>query len=390
MTESFLEYCCMGVIGKASALDAESFLNELKTSHGLEALIVNSVEAGNYAVGALYAGIPSVALLHEFPEYTVPAGKMASVVQCADRVIVPSELVRESLQREVATFCLNPANNVIIRPQGYLPSLQDDTTNDLTPDEIFGLLKIDKPGSAKIVLGAGYVQLRKGVDLFVQTAAQTRELWGDDVRFVWVGDGYDPTDPQYSVWVADMVRRLDLEDHVFFLRHQSSLKTLFELSDVFYLPSRLDPFPNVVVDALMAGKPVVCFDRATGSADLFRNGHARGAAVEYCDVRAAARSLVEFMKTADPQAAERTQRTVGERFDFGEYVAFIDEQLRDCKSASSETDGHARSHREVRHVRRLFSQRHPARIRALGEEHHARLRGAGHQGLGPAESEAGL
>jgi glycosyltransferase involved in cell wall biosynthesis len=325
----FLEYSCMVVVGNPTGLDAEYLLKEIASTHNVAAILLNSVETAEYAFGSLYAKIPSVALLHEFAEYTLPAGKMTRVVQAVDRVVVPADLIWESVQREVASHCGGgPANNVVVRPQGYLPQLpQHDELRDLTRDELLALLEIDDPANTKVVLGAGYVQMRKGVDLFVQTAAEMRERWGDKVRFVWVGDGYDPqTDVQYSTWVADMVRRLDLEKHVFFLRHQASLKVLFDFADVFYLPSRLDPFPNVVLDAFKADKAVVCFDRATGVAAVFKGGEARGAAVPYCDVRAAAQALIEH---SDPPGdeARSNSRFVDESFDFTAYVTFIGEQL---------------------------------------------------------------
>jgi len=325
----FLEYSCTVVVGAPSGLDAEYLLKEIAAAYDVAAILLNSVETAEFAFGSLYAQIPSVALLHEFAEYTLPPGKMTRVVQAVDRVVVPADLIWESVQREVALHCGGgPANNIVVRPQGYLPQLpQHEELHDLTRDELLALLGIDDPENTKVVLGAGFVQMRKGVDLFVQTAAEMRDLWGDKVRFVWVGDGYEPgVDVQYSTWVADMVRRLDLEQHVYFLRHQASLSVLFDFADVFYLPSRLDPFPNVVLDAFKADKAVVCFDRATGVAAVLNSGDARGAAVPYCDVRAAARALIEYAEPPDA-AARSNSRFVDDAFAFDAYVEFIGEQL---------------------------------------------------------------
>ncbi|MBC7800159.1 MAG: glycosyltransferase family 4 protein, partial [Gemmatimonadaceae bacterium] len=283
----FAAHSCTVVVMPMGPLDAEYLLLQLKVSHGLSAVLLNSVETSPFAAAALQADLPSVALVHEFAEYTLPVGRMSELIEAVDRVMTPAALTLDSLQAELLTTRGGHAGNIMVRPQGYLPNLPDDgATDDLTPDEILALIGVDpppvastgsKPGlparATKIVLGAGYVQMRKGVDLFVQTAAEVRRLHGDDVRFVWVGAGYEPTaDLQYSAWVADMVRRLDLERHVFFVPAQSSLDRMFALSDVFYLPSRLDPFPNVVLDAFKAGRAVVCFDRATGAAMAFADG----------------------------------------------------------------------------------------------------------------------
>jgi hypothetical protein len=133
-----------------------------------------------------------------------------------------------------------------------------------------------------------------------------------------------------------MVRRLELEDHVFFVPSQASLGLLFEMADVFYLPSRLDPFPNVVLDAFKAGKAVVCFDRATGVADAIREGPVRGAAVPYCDVHEAAKALSQFMEPAERTAAAANARFAQTHFDFDDYVNFIAEQIELAKSAHAD------------------------------------------------------
>ena len=333
LLRDFAASSCTVATGPLSPLDAEYLMRELKATHGLSAVLLNSVETSPLAQAALQADLPSVGLVHEFAEYTLPPGRMSDMVEAMDRVITPASLIRDSVQAELLATRSGRANHIGVRPQGFLPGLPEDpAAEDLTRDEILALVGAEE-GRAKIVLGAGYVQMRKGVDLFVQTAAAVRRLWGEEVRFVWVGDGYSPkADLQYSAWVADMVRRLDLENHVFFLRAQSSLDALFAASDVFYLPSRLDPFPNVALDALRAGRAVVCFDRATGVVDAFLSDApgrkaAVGAAVAYCDVKEAAEALVRMFKPAEAKRALGNAALARQAFDFGDYAAVVAEQL---------------------------------------------------------------
>lgn len=331
LRQEFAARSCAVVTGPFSALDAEYLLRELKATHQLSAVLLNSVETDAFAPAALQADLPSVALVHEFAEYTLPTGRMSAVVELVDRVITPASLIRDSVQAELQATRSGHANNLMVRPQGALPHLPgEEAADDLTPDDIRALIGAG-PG-IKVVLGAGRVQMRKGVDLFVQTAAEARRLAGDDIRFVWVGDGYSPgTDVQYSAWVADMVRRLDLERHVVFLPAQSSLDALFAVSDVFYLPSRLDPFPNVALDALRAGRAVVCFDKATGVVDALSDAPGRkaavGAAVAYCDVREAAKALVRMLQPAEAKRALGNAALAQRSFGFAGYAAAITGQL---------------------------------------------------------------
>ena len=335
LERDFAARSCAVVTGPFSALDAEYLLRDLKETHGLSAVLLNSVETDAFAPAALQADLPSVALVHEFAEYTLPTGRMSAVVELVDRVITPASLIRDSAQAELLATRSGRANNLAVRPQGALPSLPgDDSAEDLAEDDIRASIGA-APGAetVKVVLGAGRVQMRKGVDLFVQTAAEARRIAGDSIRFVWVGDGYSPgTDVHYSAWIADMVRRLDLENHVFFLPAQGSLQALFSVSDVFYLPSRLDPFPNVALDALRAGRAVVCFDRATGVVDALSDAPDRkaavGAAVAYCDVREAAKALVRLLQPAEAKRALGNAALARRRFAFADYVTAISEEFK--------------------------------------------------------------
>ncbi len=334
LLQDFAASSCTVATGPLSRLDAEYLLRELQETHRLSAVLLNSVETSVLAQAALQADLPSVGLVHEFAEYTLPRGRMSEMVEATDRVITPASLIRDSVQAELLATRSCRANNLTVRPQGALPNLpSDDSAEDLTEDDIRAAIGA-APGAekVKVVLGAGRVQMRKGVDLFVQTAAEARRIAGDSVRFVWVGDGYSPgTDVHYSAWIADMVRRLDLQDHVFFLPAQSSLDVLFAVSDVFYLPSRLDPFPNVALDALRAGRAVVCFDRATGVVDALSDAPDRkaavGAAVAYCDVKEAAKALVRLLQPAEAKRALGNAALARRRFAFADYAAAISEEL---------------------------------------------------------------
>ena len=339
LSPDFAAHSVLTVTASLGPLDAEFLMRQLAASHRLSAVLLNSIETSPLALGALQAGLPSVALIHEFAEYTLPIGRMSDALECVDRVITPAALIQDSLQAELVRTRSNPANHIVVRPQGFLPTLPEEGAElDLTRDEILAFIGIDAPeaetgrAGPRIVLGAGFVHMRKGVDLFVQTAAAVCKLAGDDVRFVWVGAGYAPeADLAYSAWVADMVRRLDLERHMFFLPAQSSLDVLFGLADVFYLPSRLDPFPNVVLDAFRAGRAVVCFDRATGVAGVLKDEPGRksavGAAVPYLDVAAAAAALVAAWAPGQAKSAAGNVALAARLFDFDDYMAFVGEQL---------------------------------------------------------------
>lgn len=98
----------------------------------------------------------------------------------------------------------------------------------------------------QVVVGCcGTAELRKGVDLWAEAAAKVRaDLPGVDVRFVWVGATDDDV-PRGPVEHLGQV-----ENPYPHLRR----------FDLLVLPSRDDPFPLVVLEAMLLGTPVVAFD----------------------------------------------------------------------------------------------------------------------------------
>ncbi|QEI08389.1 glycosyltransferase [Pigmentiphaga aceris] len=293
------------------------------------AVILNSVECAFLSAPILENNLASVALIHEFSTYTLPKGKMTSMVEFADIVVVPAPIVERSLQEEILDLYGTKATNVIVRHQGYLPrNNKYIDSSDMSGSEIRLFLDIDPNQDVRIVLGAGYVQLRKGVDLFIQTAHEVRKMYPGPIKFVWIGDGYNPqTDPAYSVWLQDMIARLDLHDVFTFMPHQSQVDEIMKLADVFFLSSRLDPFPNVAIDAILHDKPIVCFDQASGLSEIFESDEAKGSTVGFLDTRAAA---IEIANWASPTkyTVARKNNSLKDRFSFDDYISDLKGYIR--------------------------------------------------------------
>jgi glycosyltransferase involved in cell wall biosynthesis len=90
----------------------------------------------------------------------------------------------------------------------------------------------------------------KGVDLFLEAAARLR-AGQPEARFLVVGDG-----PQRD-WLEARARHLGLDGHVNFVGAVTSAREAIAELDVLLVPSRTDGTPLVVLEAQVAGVPVV-------------------------------------------------------------------------------------------------------------------------------------
>ena len=183
---------------------------------------------------------------------------------------------------------------------------------------------------AFVVLGCGTVYPRKGVDLFVATAAAiaARKL-ARRVRFVWIGQRLPPEfDHGYFAKLVKQIRRAGVDDSVAIVEQVTDLEPAYALADAFFLSSRLDPLPNVAIDSLLRGLPIVCFENCSGIADiLIRDPVTRRGVVRELDAQAAA-DLIAALATdeADHREIAAASRALAEEnFNMPRYIARLDE-----------------------------------------------------------------
>lgn len=170
------------------------------------------------------------------------------------------------------------------------------------PDKKTMRRRLGIPDDKFLVVGCGTVYWRKGPDLFIETAIHLSRTHGRRCRFLWIGEyywDYDPLSRQIAPW-KDLEAALQsngLESLVGFFGASPDALDYILAADVFYLPSREDPFPLVCLEAAQCGVPVVCFDQAGGMPDFI--GDEAGIVVPYLDTAAAAEAIHRLRTDSD-------------------------------------------------------------------------------------------
>jgi UDP-glucose:(heptosyl)LPS alpha-1,3-glucosyltransferase len=121
--------------------------------------------------------------------------------------------------------------------------------------------------------------------------------------------GYDKREQVYRQ-AAD---RLSINSRVKFLGPQKDVIPCYAAADVFILPTLYDPFPNVVLEALACGLPVITSTKS-GAAEVITD-YANGFVCDAYDLE----KLQESMRTlSDKEVAEsmgKQARVVAEKYD---------------------------------------------------------------------------
>jgi glycosyltransferase involved in cell wall biosynthesis len=124
-----------------------------------------------------------------------------------------------------------------------------------------------QPGRPVILFAAKFTKVKAPEELLAAFTLLPRG-WVEDAApyLVFVGDGpLRGTLEKRARPLGDAVRFLGF-------RNQSELPALYDLCDVFALPSRFEPWGLVVNEAMNAGRPVIVSDRVGAAPDLVEDG----------------------------------------------------------------------------------------------------------------------
>lgn len=125
-------------------------------------------------------------------------------------------------------------------------------------------------GSGRTVrlVAAGRLSAEKGFDLLIEAIAACPDL---DIQLDLLGTGRLETE------LKEMSRALGVDERVRFLGFQENPYAFFARADAFVLSSRFEGFPNVVLEALASGTPVIATPAPGGIRQIL-------AAVPECEI----------------------------------------------------------------------------------------------------------
>ena len=218
-----------------------------------------------------------VRLYHKLDGFTVRA---------ADRVLsVSHELARRVLPADQAAR-VTVVDNAIL-PRTQLP----------TRFAVAQWKRQWRIGADPLVSCIGRLSSEKGQDLLLAAAARLRAQ-GYRFQIVLVGDGPD------RLQLTQQCKRLGLDGRAVFIGHQPEVDVVYAASDIVALPSRKEGMPNVVLEAMQHGLPLVAMRVGAVPDMLTDKEHAL--LVSPGDVDAFARALVRLID--DREYARRLGR----------------------------------------------------------------------------------
>lgn len=276
-----------------------------------KAALLNTTPGARYVKMLAESGFRTVSLVHELPtlisRYGLE-GVASDIAQFADHVVFPATSVKTAFEELVEI----PVNQALIIPQGLFDKILQD--GEKSRKEIIRTLGV--PEGRKIVVNAGYADLRKGFDIFLQVARAFEKI-DSQVHFIWIG----VIEAELGSWLLKEVRGIRPRPNVSLIGFRDDLGDVLSASDVFLLTSREDPFPSVVLDALACGLPIVAMEGTGGFIELFNNDFV-GELAPYEDIDCIIKCVQRVISISDDKIKINQQKRIDmikENFNFKSY-----------------------------------------------------------------------
>jgi glycosyltransferase involved in cell wall biosynthesis len=162
-----------------------------------------------------------------------------------------------------------------------------------------------RPGAPPVILGMGRLVAQKNFPLLIRAFAAVRQHC--DSRLVILGGDKSSAEQMlHRQELQDLAQELGVAADVELLGFQSDPHAFLRSARLFVLSSNFEGFGNVVVEALLAGCPVVSTDCPSGPAEILDNGE-YGALVPVNDLESLTAAILAGL-TSDPEPEKLRQR----------------------------------------------------------------------------------
>lgn len=176
----------------------------------------------------------------------------------ADIVVAVSEQLGEKMR-----FIVKNKTKIKVIPNLYDTSEIFQLSQETLPSEIAFLEE------RRFILNVGSFCYQKGQDDLITIYSNLSKKY-NDLLLVIIGNG------ELKQALVDQAKLLGVSDKVYLLNFDSNPFRYMSRATVFVLPSRFEGFPNVLVEAMICGAPVVSFDCLTGPKEILGSDNKYG------------------------------------------------------------------------------------------------------------------
>ena len=179
-----------------------------------------------------------------------------------------------------------------------------------TDDSCLAKSKLGLPPGVPMLAGVGRLSAEKGFDLLIEAVAKLIES-GQNLSLAIAGDG------DGHGYLEELIERKNLQRNVKLLGFVEDTRLIYQAADLFVLSSLREGLPNVVLEAMASGTPVLA-TKVAGMPSLIEDG-VNGKLIDPDSVEQLVTGIQELISNQLnlEKYAANAKRTLLEGFDFG-------------------------------------------------------------------------
>jgi glycosyltransferase involved in cell wall biosynthesis len=271
-------------------------LKRFLMAKNFDLVFVNSIASAVVYRRLDYLPVPTILFAHELEmsvkKFSDP-DDMAHLMRRTKHLIVVSRAVAQYFEKYYQYPLSQISTLQIIDTPLILSKIQAGLKTDIRQ-------KMGLPHDAVLIGGCGHAEWRKGNDAFMMVAQQVIRYFSDKPVYF----GMHPDSELYQVQRFD-AERMEMTERVVHVGITSEVFDYLSQFDVFLLTSREDPYPLVVLEAALAERPIVCFDKSGGAPELVEED--AGFVVSYLNINAMSQKTIELIEN------QTLRKTLGQK-----------------------------------------------------------------------------
>lgn len=233
------------------------FILKLKSKYSVQLIFSNTARNGDI-LSVLRKKFPVkiISYIHEgariMDSYN-SSGAVQNSLMTSDLILCVSETVKNTILNK-----FNFAKEIMVIPGGI------DINYNFPKDSRALLRNEGIPDDRIILMSCGWMDWHKGIDLFILLATYLCNK-NEKIHFVWIGG--ETKDRGYQQMKFE-IEKLNLSDRINLITSKPDAQAYIGCADIFLQLSREESFSLVTLEAGLAGKPILCFDKSGGPQEI--------------------------------------------------------------------------------------------------------------------------